>query len=332
MLFKTSDKVKEYAQITGDINSASYRVTMEAVEKRYLKPVLGKELFESLTNTFADGASDEPFDVEIEAALLDLCRRVTGPFFCYHYAPKTDVQVSDAGVQRTETSTNKTAYQYQSTKYREENYNEGQDAIENLLAFLEEKIDDFPLWSDSDEFKQYRSLFIKTASEFNSIYPSPAPQRNYWALRPKMADVEEISIKNFLGSTLYNALKEKAKEPTPGFTEKETALIRLLSKAIAYFTVAAATPFLAVKMTPAGITIPAAASFSSNDNENTRAGADPKMLASLIESCNHSGSMWLEQAALYMKENKDDFTDWPGNTTTTTTECNKDFESVFGLT
>lgn len=332
MLFKTSDKVKEYAQITGEINTASYRITMEAVEKRYLLPVLGKDLFTALADTYNDAADDEAFGNEVEKALLDMCRRVTGPMFCYHYAPKTEVQASDAGVQRTETTTNKSAFQYQVKNYREENYNEGQDAIENLLAFLEERIADFPLWSESPEFKQYRSLFIKSATEFNNIYPSPAPQRNYWALRPKMADVEEINIKNFLGITLYNALKEKAILSTPNFTDKENKLISYLSKAIAYFTVAAAIPFLSVKLNAAGITIAAAASFSSNDNDNTRSGADAKSLSNLEESCNHSGSMWLEQAALYIKENKDDFDTWTGfETTTTTTTCNKDFDSVYGL-
>lgn len=331
MLFKDSNTVKKYAQLTGTVDLPGIEITMERVERAYLLPFLGKALFNSFTSAYKAAASDAAFGTPDEKLLLDHCRRVIGPLFCYHFAPKTDVKVSDSGVQRTETTTFKSAYQYQTTRYREENWEEGQDAIEHLLSFLEEKKPTFTSWATSDEFKAYRGLFIQTASEFNALYPSPAPQRNFHALRPKMVDVEENVIRPFLGEALYAALKAKAILATPGYTSKENELIAKLKKAIAYSTVEFSIPFLSVKITAAGISVVASASFSSNDEQNTRAGADHKTISDLVNSCNHSARMWMKNAADFLLANAETFTTWPGNQTTTSEEDDYETTSVFSI-
>lgn len=331
MLFKDSDTLKIYAALSGEVNLNSIKVTMEGVEMAYLYPRLGKELYNSLQADYAAAATDATFGTELQKQLLDYCRKVIAPLFCYHFAPKTEVRVSDSGVHRSETSSLKAAYQYQGTRYREENFNEGQLAIENLLQFLEDNIASFPTWASSVEFQQYRSLFIKTATAFNQLFPSAAPQRNYFALRPKMVDVQEVNIRNFLGDTLYESLLGKAKANPQTFTAKEKVLLERISKAIAYYTVAFAAPFLAVKIGSAGITITAGASFSSNDEENTRAGVADNNLRLLIESCNNSGAMWIEQAAIYMKNNEADFASWTGFPVADTEEDETPLETVFGL-
>jgi hypothetical protein len=296
-----------------------------------LYPVLGKELYNTLQEEYESAVTDNTFGTDLQKKLLHHCRKVTGPLFCYHYAPKTEVQVSDSGVHRSETSNLKAAYQYQGTRYREENFNEGQFCIENLLQFLEDNIEDFGTWASSAEFQQYRSLFIKTATAFNQLFPSASPQRNYFALRPKMVDVQEVHIRSFLGEELYESLLEKAKDNPQVFTDKEKVLMERINKAIAYYTVATAAPFLAVKIGSAGLTITAAASFSSNDEENTRAGVADNNLRHYIESCSNSGAMWLEQAAIYMKNNAADFASWTGLPTDDAEEDETALNTVFGL-
>lgn len=312
MLFKDTDTLKNYATLSGTLNLASIKITMEGVERAYLYPRLGKTLYNDLQTEYTAAVNDAGYGTPVQKELLEHCRRVTAPLFCYHYAPKTDVHVGESGMHRSETSNLKAAYQYQGTKYREENFNEGQLAIENLLQFLEDNIASFPTWASSAEFAEYRSLFIKTASEFNKLYPSPAPQRNFFALRPKMVDVHEVHIRNFLGDTIYDGLIVKSKANPQTFTAKDKVLLEKINKAIAYYTVAFAAPFLAVKITAAGLTITASASFSSNDEENTRSGAADNNVRHLIESCNNSGAMWLEQAAIYIKSNATDYSTWPG--------------------
>ncbi len=330
MLFKDSQTLKLFAQLSGTINLNDVKVTMERVELEYLRPRLGKELFTSLTTSYELAANDTAFGTALQKKLLDYCRRVTGPMFCYHFAPKADVQVSSSGIQRSENSTIKTAFQYQGTKYREENFNEGHAAIESLLEFLEDNITDLPEWKNSAEFKQYRSLFIKTGSEFNQYYSSPTPQRNFYAMRPKMIDVEENGVRPFLGDAMFDAIKSKDQLQTPGFTEKETKLLAMIKKAIAYYTVSFSVPLLSVKIDGNGITIFASQSFSSSDDDSKRAGADTKALNDLVNSCNNSGQMWLNRAKEFLMNNKADFNSWVGFQVQEKKPC-ADFTAVFAI-
>lgn len=334
MLFKTSNTLKEFAQLAGELDLSSIRITMEGVEEKYLRPVLGATLLNSLQTAYKAAANDAAFTGAANIALLDMCRRVTAPFFCYHFAPKTDVQVSDAGVQRTETATNKTAYQYQNTAYRTANYEQGEEAIEKLIEFLENNKANYSSWVDSAEFKQYRSLFIKTAADFNYQYPSHTPYRNFWAMRPKMVDVESLIIRKFLGTTIFAALKAKDQLSAPGFTDKEKLLLEYIKKITAYHTVAFALPFLNVKIEANGLSVIAALNYSSNDSEKLRGGAMNKNISDLVEHCNYNAKMWMDECTVFIKENATDFATWPGLPATSYTplaDKSKTTTAVFGL-
>lgn len=335
MLFKDSNTVKLYAHLTGELDLFSIKRTMQTVEDKYLLPVLGKELYTAFTTAYTAAADDAAFNLDAtNAKLLDQCRRVTGPLFCYHFVPKTDVQVSDSGVQRTETATNKTAFQYQNTNYREENFSEGQNAIEMLIQFLEDNTADYTRWADSKEFKKYRSLFIKTAADFSDLYPSATPYRNYWAFRAKILDVEENQIRPFLGDVLFDALKLKDQDTVPSFSNYETLLLFKLKKAIAYFSVAFSVPFIAVNINENGISSGAKRVLSSNDKTNTLAGAEDKAITHLINSCNDSGQAWLLNAAAFITSNPTIFTTWIGfseKIITTPVSINADLTGVFGI-
>lgn len=333
MLFKTSNTLQEFAQLAGELDMSSIRITMEAVEEKYLRPVLGATLLNSLQTAYKAAANDAAFTGAANIALIDMCRRVTAPFFCYHFAPKTDVQVSDAGVQRTETTTNKTAYQYQNTAYREENFNQGQEAVEKLIEFLEINKANYSGWVDSAEFKRYRSLFIKTAEDFNYQYPSHTPYRNFWAMRPKMIDVETLIIRKFLGNIIFAELKVKDQLADPGFTDKEKLLIEYIKKITAYHTVAFALPFLNVKIEANGLTV-ASQNRSTDDTKSTRDQAPNKTISDLVEQCNYNAKMWMDECTVFIKDNATDFATWPGLPATLVTplgDGGKQLTAVFGL-
>lgn len=315
MLFKDSDTFRKYAPFaaTADFKTA-LSTNIDFVERTYLVPILGNELYKSLSDSYKSAANEVAFSNNDLYDLLTCCRLVIGPMFAYHYAPIADVQLSTSGIQRTETATNKTAYQYQASNFREENFRQGESAIELLIKYLEDNVTESFLdqWKESNEFKKYRGMFIKTAAEFSDYYPSHTPYRNYWAMRNKMYDIQEVTIRAFLGDTIYNALLTKAKTDTPNFTDKERRLIDLLCRAISYATVAASIPFLSVKMEANGLTVSAPTSITSNDNLSSRSGADNKSISHLISACDNSCKLWMNSATDYIKANKEDFPTWPG--------------------
>ncbi len=334
MLFKDSITLKKYAQISGTVDFSAFVASLRMVEQKYIIPTISKEIYDALIDAINAATEQDPL-AEVWENLLHQCRMAAGPLLCYFHADKADVKFSDAGMQRSETATNKNAYQEQRTKFKEANLSEGEFALELLQQFLEENNEDYPEWVDSENFKKYKSLFIKTGKEFDETFPSQTPYRNYWMLRSKMFDLEENNIKKYLGKNFYNKLKEEDAKENPDFSEEEHILLQKLKKAIAYITVSLAVPFLNVRFGSNGLTVPAVATFSSNDNENSRSGIDDKMINSFINSCSNTGKDWMNNVDEYIKENPTAFPTWIGfeiPVTNVSSDCpKKEYNNIFSL-
>ena len=142
MLFKTRDKLREYAGI-GEVNFQSVSKFLRNAEENYLLPVLGPELYDDLTTVY-EQAADENTLTGAMKTLLDKCRRVVAPYFVYEWAPRAELLLSDAGLRRQETANSKSAYQYQANNYRESALSEGEKETEKLYAFLEKNREALP--------------------------------------------------------------------------------------------------------------------------------------------------------------------------------------------
>ena len=308
MLFKTSDKLIEYAELT-KVNFPAVKSTIRMVEEKHVVPALGNELYASL-NTAYIAATNEDSLTTAQKSLLDKCRSLIGPYVCYYYADKADVKLSDSGIRREETATNKTAYQYQLTNFKQANLAEAESAFENLLQFLEDNKADYPAWITSTAFAQYRSLFIKSGAEFNSLFPSHTPCRNYWAMRAKMMEVEENTILPTLGLALYNALKEIDASSTLSFTDIQKNLLYKVKKAIAYLTVGHAIPYLNTRIDANGITVSGSFSNPSRDQDK-RANAPDTALSNLITNSLATGQQFIKNTIDFLNTNYELFPLWP---------------------
>ncbi|HYC28383.1 MAG TPA: DUF6712 family protein, partial [Chitinophagaceae bacterium] len=300
MLFKTTAEIKAYAQFTGDINFASIKPTLRFVETFHLIAILGKELYRSLETAYTTGETSMS---ENQKALLEQCRLMVAPYLVYYYAPKADVQLSDGGM----TKNKEAAYQYQGAAFREAALREAEMCEELLLEFLEENKADYAEWTNSNVFKEYRSLFIKTGGEFAELFSSSSPYRNYRAIRTKMPDVEEQMIRMAIGDTLFDGLKTKD-AGAQNFTDQEKALLFKLKKAIAYQSVALSVPLLNVRIDAAGISVVAKTASGSSDEKNSRTGAADEALRDLVSTCTDGAKAWLKSAKEYLETNASHFT------------------------
>lgn len=328
MLFKTTAKLKEYAEFTS-INFISISLTIRQVEENELVPIIGSALYNSLNTAFTS-ATDEATLTDPQKALLDKCRMMVAPYVAYYYAPKVEISLSDSGPRRFETTDAKTAYGYQVVNFREQKLREAEKAAESLILFLEENKTDYTEWTNSDEFKAYRALFIKTGKEFDLYFHTASPQRNYFAWRYKMLDVE-TTIADKLGDALYNHLKEIDASTTLTFSEPEKLLLVKLKKAIAYFTVAFAIPFHSVRLDANGITIISANSTVSNKDQELRSPADNSAINQIIVSAEMSGAGWLKNAIDFINNNLADFPDFPVPVSAVLQPNQQDTCGTFGL-
>lgn len=291
MLFKTTIRLVAFAKLASTIDFKNVMPTIRMVEEQFLLPLLGEELYNDLDTAYTAAADDEAALTDVQKALLERCRYATAPLICYHYAPKADVIVSDAGVQRLETTTNKTAYQNQVVNYREQNLREHELATERLLQFLEDKKTDYPTWGTGGGFKEYRALFIKTGSEFQKLFPSHSPWRNYMAMRPRMVDVEENIIRPAIGDALFTELKT-LDGGAQTFSDDQKKLLAIIKKIIAYETVALSVPFLNIRIDSGGITVQTGSAGTADEKITARGNASAGQLSSLIQGCTTAADSW----------------------------------------
>lgn len=336
MLFKDTRKFSEYGEIQQDTNFASLRSTIRMVEEEYLVTQVGSALYDALNSAYTL-ATNEDLLSDSNKYLLDKCRCVVGPITMFHIASRKEITVGDAGTRRQETETSKTANQYQVARFKDTMLAEGDRAIEALLKFLDANQSSYPDWASSEAFKAYRNLFIKSGKEFAEVFPSASPYRNYAAMRSKMQDVEENTIREAIGNTIFNALKAKDLLPAPNFTTKEIELIKKLKKTIGYFTVAAALPFLNVKLDGNGITV-ASVNRATDDEKASRVAAGNDAINSIMINSAEAGKAWLKNAVKFLDDNAADFDGWPlveptetTNDHPTLTQSQDDLNGTFGM-
>lgn len=333
MLFKDSSKLKEYADITASVNFVSFKQTIAFVEEQYLVPLLGNELYAALNADYTQASNEESLTTA-QQYLLDQCRRVVGPYVCVHHAPKNEVKFTDSGLRREETANSKTAFQYQVTNFQEANRREGELQSETLLLFLDENKESYPEWVESKAFDKYKGLFIKTAKEFGEYFPSQSPYRNFYAMRTKMFDVEQLNIRRAIGATLFDSLKARDKDPDGVLTEKEKTLLDKLKRAIANFTASFSLPFLSVRVDENGITVTGRGTTVSRDQDGKNENAPAAQISLLIKAAADTGSSWLDDAIQYLTDNSVDFSNWtdPAKVTTSKRDCtNRELNGTFGL-
>jgi hypothetical protein len=304
MLFKDTRKLKEFAEITGDVMLAEIRPTLLSVELDQLAPLMSDDLYRKLDQAYNDAANEDALSDALKE-LLEHCRRFIGPAFCAAWAPKTDVKLGTSGMQRTETEGYKSAYQYQGAKFVKAMIGQADLAAEALLRFIEKYAGEFPEWEESPAQKRRNALFIKSGLEFNEYFPSASPFRNYLALSAKMMDVELLQVKKKISAPLYNYLKEKAKEGEE-FTDDESDLLVMIKKAIANLTVSFALPLLAVQIDEKGLTI-TSASFGTDDDKNLRDKPTKENMNRLIAATASTGKQWLAEALGLIAEKPESF-------------------------
>lgn len=322
MLFKTTAQVLQHCRLS-QVNYESIKSTIATAENKYLVPLLGAEQYAELNDAFqADPGT--PLTAPL-AKLLEYCRKVVGPYTCVNWAPKADLQLSDSGAQRFESETNKSAFQYQIRNYIEANQQEGDEAAEALLQFLDANKTDYPLWVSGTGNKLYRDLFIRSGGEFHQLFTTAAPYSNYWQLRSFFKDVEEGTLRIFLGETIYTGLKTKTTSGT-ALTTQEDELMFCIKKSLAALAVARGFPFVNIRMDGAGLT-QAGGVGGTDDKLRSRNLASDNALASFVKNAESIGQQWLKNTEAFIKRNPLAFPDWR-------TEPQKTFEplkSTYGL-
>lgn len=291
MLFRNTTELQLYAQIE-NTNFASVSSTIKHIENNVLAKIIGVDLYDDLEQKYQNNSLDSDY-----TKLLDKCRLVIGPLFTHSFIVTSSIILGDNGAQRIETTTNKTAFNYQVRDSRQEWKLQAETEIENLLSFLYSNSEKFEKFLESTTYKESQKLLIKNATDFDLQFTTPQPYRFYNAVLFKMKDVELLEI-NAIPLSVYKSLKNKK-----DYEEEESVLVSLLKKAVAYLTIASAIPYLNIRFDDNGITI--VSDYGSIDSKETqpRKAADDTKVSQLIKQAKADGTAFLSKASDYYKAN-----------------------------
>ena len=332
MLFKTAAELSEFLDVSGTITFSKIKPTIEYVEESILLPLIGNDLYHNLCGYYDDPTTISTPYQSMYDMLMKRCRKVVGPYTAYYFIPKAELSLSDSGAQRTETANTKTAYAYQIASSREQRLKEGEANLELLLKFITDNISYFEEWANSAEFVEYKSLFIKSGTEFANLYRTTQPYRNYFATRFKMTDVEVLTIEPAITTPLFDYLKGKDHLVDPQWSEAETKLLLYLKKAIAYFTIAEAIPNLSVRIDGNGLTVNSENTVTANKDLEVRKDADKDKIEHLSKNCYANGQSWLKMAINYISSNAALFPSWVAPAAAGKVDLKNDtYTTMFGL-
>lgn len=232
-IFTELSEIKSF--VGGAVNESIYLRSLEPffdiAHERHMEDWLGVDLY----NMLSDCVETQTFLPE-QTALLPYYRRALAWLALYEYHPHAAVQFSEAGLMRVESETHKTAYKYQESAKLRSTLQNGYEALEKLILFLENNKADYPDWEDAPGYLRHHEVLLHTAAVFRIAQSKKITRHVFDLVRGIIEDVEQFAIVPLIGEDQYEALLTARKTGTWTTETMEKKVIYLLQRAVAHFT------------------------------------------------------------------------------------------------
>lgn len=304
IIFKNTEELTSVSEVNISVNFNSLINSLDRATRYYLIPAIGKDMYTALLSSYNSSSAAGKM---LEA--LTWAQKAIAPLALFLFIPRTEAAITDAGLRRGGTNESPGAFRYQVKEAKGSYLDDGLDALENLCRFLEEEVNIFSEWKDSEVRKKYSKALIRSGLEFTNYFKLRHPQLDYQALYESMAMVEDLIMVKKFGNT-YKSLKEKQNKSETSPTENE--LLDLLKKALVNLTFYKGIPKLSVRVDDNGLTIMSNSSDISAGEENKRTAAEIERLKILSEDCRSTGDAYLQEAENFLNNESTEsvFSEW----------------------
>ena len=264
-----------------------------AAEAKYLVPLIGWTTYDNINGKINANPAEDLSDQE--TALLVYLRRVSALYTYYDDLGTDNAKITDSGIRSTESANMPRVFGWQFKELKNTLLQKAFDATEVLLRFLFEHKDDYLDWVGSEEYASFKSLIIKTGTDFDNHYKLWQPMRTYYSLKVLIDEVQEDFIKPAIGKGLMEFFVEA------DVNDDEKEILKLIKKAIAYKTIKKAAEHYNVRFDSNGFTI-----MGSGDSENGetvgREQASIPLFEHKINACERDAGTYMTKAKRMMAE------------------------------
>lgn len=232
-LLKTTIEVRNYLKIDIAEKEASWLPYVPDATEKYIRPWLGDDMLETLTEYYND---ESPTPDEALDALLPYVQRALARFTFLLAAPHLDVNVQEGGFTVRSNQNSAPASRERVNAFMASLAEQGWDAIEQMLKFLEDNASDYDDWTGSDAYSLSLRNFINSAAEFNKYVDIKLSRLAFAQFRNIMDDIEILRIEAAISKEQSDAIK--AEIVSGDISEETQAILPYLKRAVANFTMA----------------------------------------------------------------------------------------------
>lgn len=227
-LIKTDTELKQYLNVNTTFNMISLDPYQDSAIEKYLVDVMGEDLTDSLIDWYSASTPD-PEETDLQL-LLPFAQRVVAKFSFFEGAANFDLQLTGAGFVVTSNQQQAPASKDRVNRMINKLEQEGWDAIELLLRFLEANADDYPQWAESDAFTLQMRNFVNTADEFDKYVNIGKSRLKFRNMRNTIDNIEILRIEPIIGKPLAGSIKSQIQSGT--LSDVNKTLLDLIARAL----------------------------------------------------------------------------------------------------
>ncbi|MDR6565458.1 head-tail connector protein [Chitinophaga ginsengisegetis] len=288
-LLRTIPEVKQWLRVDFSDRDEIALPNIAKAEKRYIIPVLGKELYQQLADQYNTDSL-----TEANKTLLDYVQAALTPLAYLLELPLINTRITDNGL-RKQGSPESPVFKWDYQEIKQTLEDSGMEATDNLLEFLEAHSDDYPEWKTSTAHEAYTRYFIKTGREFSNYYQLLHPRAIFMYLLPVISTVEDLYINASIGEGFAAYLKGLTAP-----TALEEKVLRLVKTAICHFAVFQACSRMGVSFTNLGFTVLLSDPETYKGNQQT---AEVKRLEMMRSHVEQIGQKYLSDLQALLNKN-----------------------------
>lgn len=301
-LIETIEEVKTHIAVNLTTEIENLIPYIEEAETRFIRPILGDELYAELLEQFEAGGSSSGSGI---SNYDDLLKKVQRPliYFAYClYEPTGNIQISDSGFHIAVNENKKAAFEWQVNRVVNSWYDIAYTGIDNLLEYLEDNIEDYPQWSSSTAFTILKSNFIVRASDFNKYFDIHNSRRVFVTIKAIMTKIEDFEIANAIGSDLYAEIKAQLLETGSGsgsgagISAANEILLPWIKNAVAHLSISRAATDKLIQINHDGVHV---VNYAS---EVSKRAAVPEELTPLVAAAEKDGRAYLHKLRDYLNK------------------------------
>lgn len=228
-LFSGLPDFKQY--VGGSINTSLQIESLDPIiwqtARRWLVPYLGQSFYDSLVAASSPNLA--------QTALLPYVKRALAWLTLMEYAAVGSIEFGESGIHRIESETRKAAYRYQEKAYQDKCRDNGFNALESMLIWLDDHASDHSSWVSTEEAQAHLSLLLNYAKDFRLLNQAECSRYTYETMRPIIREVEHWAAEQLLPATFWAGFITRHINDT--LTAKEKVLRTMMRTSICHLSI-----------------------------------------------------------------------------------------------